>query len=75
MLIFSARNSAICIPSFILFEKTNRGRMVWFYVVVLLIHSGVIWFYHGLNSAAAMLLFTIVLLHTSLILALVFIVI
>ena len=44
-------------------------------VVVLLIHSGVIWFYHGLNSAAAMLLFTIVLLHTSLILALVFMVI
>ena len=42
------------------------------YVVVVLIHSGVIWFYHGLNSIAGMLLFTIVLLHTSLILALVF---
>jgi len=30
------------------------------------------WFYHGLNSVAAMLLFTIVLLHTILCLALVF---
>ena len=39
------------------------------------IHSGVILFYHGLNSATAMLLFTIVLLHTSLFLALVFMVI
>ena len=44
-------------------------------VVLLLLHSGVIWFYHGLNSIAAMLLFTIVLLHTSLILALIFMVI
>ena len=41
-------------------------------VVVLLLHYGVIWFYHGLNFVVAMLLFTIVLLHTSLILALVF---
>jgi len=41
-------------------------------VVVLLLHSGVIWFYHGLNFVVAMLLFPIVLLHTSLILALVF---
>jgi len=40
-------------------------------VVLLLLHYGVIWFYHGLNSIVAMLLFTIVLLHTSLILALV----
>jgi len=40
-------------------------------VEVLLLHSGVIWFYNGLNSIVAMLLFTIVLLHTSLILALV----
>jgi len=62
------------IPSFILFEKTNRGRMVWFYVLCCCCY-GVIWFYHGLNSAVAMLLFTIVLLHTSLILALVFMVI
>ena len=45
------------------------------YVVLLLLHYGVIWFYHSLNSDAAMLLFTIVLLHTSLILALVFMVI
>ena len=44
-------------------------------VVLLLLHYGVIWFYHGLYSVAAMLLFTIVLLHTSLILALVFMVI
>ena len=44
-------------------------------VVLLLLHYGVIWFYHGLNSVVAMLLFTIVLLHTSLILALVFMVI
>ena len=42
---------------------------------MLLIHSVVIWFYHGLNFVAAMLLFTIVLLHTSLFLALVFMVI
>ena len=41
-------------------------------VVLLLLHYGVIWFYHGLNFVAAMLLFTIVLLHTSLILAMVF---
>ena len=44
-------------------------------VVLLLLHYGVIWFYHGLNSVVAMLLFTIVLLHTSLILAMVFMVI
>jgi len=43
--------------------------------MLLVLHYGVIWFYHGLNSAATMLLFTIVLLHTSLILALVFMVI
>ena len=41
-------------------------------VVLLLLHYGVIWFYHGLNFATAMLLIIIVLLHTSLILALVF---
>jgi len=41
-------------------------------VVLLLLHSSVIWFYHGLNFATAMLLFTIVLLHTILCLALVF---
>jgi len=40
-------------------------------VVMLLLHSGVIWFYHGLNCVVAMLLFTIVQLHTSLFLALV----
>ena len=33
MLVFNAGNFAVCIPSFILFEKTNRGRMVWFYVL------------------------------------------
>ena len=33
MLVFNARNSVVCIPSFILFEKTNRGRIVWFYVL------------------------------------------
>ena len=44
-------------------------------VVLLLLHSGVIWFYHGLNFVVVMLLFTIVLLHTSLILVLVFMVI
>jgi len=44
-------------------------------VVLLLLHSGVIWFYHGLNFVVAMFLFTIVLLHTSLILVLVFMVI
>ena len=27
MLVFNAGNSAVCIPSFILFEKTNRGRI------------------------------------------------
>ena len=42
-------------------------------VVMLLLHYAVIWFYHGLNSVVAMLLFTIVLLRTSLILALVFV--
>jgi len=36
-------------------------------VVLLLLHSGVIWFYQGLNFVVAMLFFTIVLLHTSLI--------
>jgi len=59
MLVFNAGNSVVCIPSFILFEKTNRGRMVVLCVVLLLLHYGVIWFYHGLNSVAAMLLFTI----------------
>ena len=44
-------------------------------VVVLLLHSGVIWFYHGLYSVVAMLLFTIVFLHTSLFLVLIFMVI
>ena len=44
-------------------------------VLLLLLHSDVIWFYHGLNSAAAMLLIIIALLHTSLILALVFMVV
>ena len=33
MLVFNAGNSIVWIPSFILFEKTNRGRMVWFYVL------------------------------------------
>jgi len=61
------------IPSFILFEKTNKGENgVVLCVVLLLLHYGVIWFYHGLNSTVAMLIFTIVLLHTSLILALIF---
>ena len=41
-------------------------------VLLLLLHYGVIWFYHGLNSAVAMLLIIIILLHTSLILAQVF---
>jgi len=36
--------------------------------------AATLWCYHGLNSVVAMLLFTIVLLHTSLILALVFMV-
>ena len=44
-------------------------------VVLLLLHSGVIWFDHGLNSVVAVFLFTIVLLHISLILVLVFMVI
>jgi len=33
MLVFNDGNSDVCIPSFILFEKTNRGRIVWFYVL------------------------------------------
>ena len=42
---------------------------------MLLLHYGFIWFYHGLNFVAAMLLFTIVLLHTNLTFGLVFMVI
>jgi len=44
-------------------------------VVLVLLHSGVIYIYHGLNFVVAMLLFIIVLLLTSLILELVFMVI
>jgi len=57
--------------SFYLWRQIGENGVV-LCVVMLLLHSGVIWFYHGLNSIATMLLFTIVLLHTSLILALVF---
>jgi len=67
-------NMLFCFYSFfhsICEDKYGENGVV-LYVVVLLLHSGVIWFYHGLNSVVAMLLFTIVFMHTSLIFALVF---
>ena len=62
---------SIFIPSFYLWRQIG-GNWCGF---MCCIAAATLWFYHGLNFAIVMLLFTIVFLHTSLILVLVFMVI